>query len=95
MERFMGILIEHFAGVFPLWLAPEQARVMTVSERFSDYGRSVEAQLVAQIADRLDAVGRLDPGKWGWRRARIPATGEDRERERERERPQRDGDRSA
>ncbi len=33
MERFMGILIEHFAGAFPLWLAPEQARVMPVSER--------------------------------------------------------------
>src|SRR5207302_5347053 len=45
MERFMGILIEHFAGAFPLWLAPEQARVMTVSERFNDYARTVEAQL--------------------------------------------------
>src|SRR5947209_5325945 len=45
MERFMGILIEHFAGAFPLWLAPEQARVLTVSERFNEYGRSVESQL--------------------------------------------------
>jgi threonyl-tRNA synthetase len=45
MERFMGILIEHFAGAFPLWLAPEQARVMPVSEKFSDYGRKVEAEL--------------------------------------------------
>jgi threonyl-tRNA synthetase len=45
MERFMGILIEHFAGAFPLWLAPEQARVLTVSERFNDYGRKVEAEL--------------------------------------------------
>ena len=45
MERFMGILIEHFAGAFPLWLAPEQARVMTVSERFNDYARGVEVQL--------------------------------------------------
>ena len=33
MERFMGILIEHFAGAFPLWLAPEQVRVLTVSEK--------------------------------------------------------------
>jgi threonyl-tRNA synthetase len=47
MERFMGILIEHFAGAFPLWLAPEQARVTPVSERFSDYGRKVEAELRA------------------------------------------------
>jgi threonyl-tRNA synthetase len=45
MERFMGILIEHFAGAFPLWLAPEQARVLTVTDRFNDYGRRVEAEL--------------------------------------------------
>ncbi len=47
MERFMGILIEHFAGAFPLWLAPEQARVMPVSERFTDYGKKIEADLKA------------------------------------------------
>src|SRR5260370_19089155 len=45
MERFMGILIEHFAGAFPLWLAPEQVRILPVSEKFSDYGRKVEAEL--------------------------------------------------
>src|SRR5262249_35960447 len=45
MERFMGILIEHFAGAFPLWLAPEQARILPVSEKFSDYGRHHGAQL--------------------------------------------------
>jgi threonyl-tRNA synthetase len=45
MERFMGILIEHFAGAFPLWLAPEQVRVLPVSERFTDYGKQVEAKL--------------------------------------------------
>ncbi len=45
MERFMGILIEHFAGAFPLWLAPEQVRICPVSERFTDYGKQVESQL--------------------------------------------------
>jgi threonyl-tRNA synthetase len=45
MERFMGILIEHFAGAFPLWLAPEQVRVMPVSDKFNEYGRKVEAEL--------------------------------------------------
>jgi threonyl-tRNA synthetase len=45
MERFVGILIEHFAGAFPLWLAPEQARVMPVSERFREYGERVESEL--------------------------------------------------
>ena len=45
LERFFGILIEHFAGAFPLWLAPEQARVLTVSEKFEEYGRQVERAL--------------------------------------------------
>ena len=45
MERFMGILIEHFAGAFPVWLAPEQVRVLTVSEKFNDYAKGVESRL--------------------------------------------------
>src|SRR5882762_2669388 len=45
MERFMGILIEHFAGAFPFWLAPEQVRVITVSDKFRDYAEKVERQL--------------------------------------------------
>jgi len=45
MERFIGVLIEHFAGAFPLWLAPEQARVVTVSEKSEAYGREVEEKL--------------------------------------------------
>ena len=45
MERFCGILIEHFAGAFPLWLAPEQARVVTVSDKFTDYAKTVEKAL--------------------------------------------------
>lgn len=44
MERFIGVLIEHFAGAFPLWLAPEQARVLPVSEKSEAYGRQVEQQ---------------------------------------------------
>ncbi len=42
MERFIGVLIEHYAGAFPLWLAPEQVRVMVVSQKFEEYGRQVE-----------------------------------------------------
>jgi threonyl-tRNA synthetase len=45
MERFCGILIEHFAGAFPLWLAPEQARVIPVRDSFNDYAKKVEAAL--------------------------------------------------
>lgn len=44
MERFIGVLIEHFGGAFPLWLAPEQVRVVTVSEKSEEYGRRVEQQ---------------------------------------------------
>lgn len=45
LERFIGVLIEHCAGVFPLWLAPEQVRVMSISERFADYAGEVHAKL--------------------------------------------------
>ncbi len=45
IERFFGILIEHFAGAFPLWLAPVQMVVLPVSDRFLEYGRSVHARL--------------------------------------------------
>jgi threonyl-tRNA synthetase len=45
LERFIGIIIEHFAGAFPLWLSPVQARVLPLSEKFLDYGREVAAKL--------------------------------------------------
>ncbi|HEY0257230.1 MAG TPA: threonine--tRNA ligase, partial [Candidatus Methylacidiphilales bacterium] len=45
MERFIGCLIEHFAGAFPVWLAPEQIRLLTVTEAQNDYARRLESQL--------------------------------------------------
>lgn len=48
MERFVGILIEHFAGAFPLWLSPEQVRILPVSEKFVDYARKVEQAFQAK-----------------------------------------------
>ena len=45
LERFIGILIENYSGKFPFWLAPEQARVLTISEKYVEYGKSVEQQL--------------------------------------------------
>jgi threonyl-tRNA synthetase len=47
MERFIGVLIEHFAGAFPLWLAPEQGRVLSVSEKSEEYARKIEQQLIS------------------------------------------------
>jgi len=48
IERFIGILIEHYAGAFPLWLAPEQVRVLTVTDAHNEYG--------AQVAEALRDV---------------------------------------
>jgi len=45
IERFIGILIEHFAGKFPLWIAPVQVKLLTVTEKFSDYAIQVEKKL--------------------------------------------------
>ena len=42
MERFVGVLIEHFGGNFPLWLAPEQVRILPISEKFEDYAQTLQ-----------------------------------------------------
>jgi len=47
LERFIGIIIEHFAGAFPVWLAPVQAAVLPLSEKFVDYGNEVARKLRA------------------------------------------------
>ncbi|MGD0596103.1 MAG: threonine--tRNA ligase [Sedimentisphaerales bacterium] len=47
-ERFIGILIEHYAGDMPLWLAPQQAIILPISEKSNDYAKAVEARLKAQ-----------------------------------------------
>ncbi len=46
MERFIGVLIEHFAGAFPTWLAPEQVRVLAISEKSNDYADTVHQTLL-------------------------------------------------
>ena len=54
MERFIGVLIEHFAGAFPLWLAPVQVAVLSISEKFNDYASKV-ASLLQQAGLRVDS----------------------------------------
>ena len=55
IERFFGILIEHYAGDFPTWLAPVQAAVIPVSQNFSDYAKSVNDKLVSEgIRSQVD-----------------------------------------
>jgi len=63
MERFAGILIEHYAGRFPVWLAPVQAIVLPVSDRHNEYSASVatelrEAGVRVEIDDRSESVGK-------------------------------------
>jgi threonyl-tRNA synthetase len=62
LERFFGVLIEHYAGAFPLWLAPTQAAVIPVTERHQDYARSVAetlraAGVRASVDDRNEKLG--------------------------------------
>jgi threonyl-tRNA synthetase len=64
MERFVGILIEHFAGAFPLWLAPEQVRVLPVSEKSAGYCRKLETELRTQ---GFRVTGDYRPEKIGFK----------------------------
>jgi threonyl-tRNA synthetase len=62
LERFCGVLIEHFAGSFPLWLAPEQVRVLPISDKHLEYARKIEHMLVevgvrATVSDSSDKIG--------------------------------------
>lgn len=63
MERFVAVLLEHCAGEFPLWLAPEQVSILPVSEKYLDYAKSVAAYLDklnirATIDERNEKIGR-------------------------------------
>lgn len=62
IERFIGILIEHFAGAFPLWLAPEQVKIIPISDKQLDYARDLlskleAAKIRASIDDRSEKMG--------------------------------------
>ncbi len=63
MERFVAVLIEHTGGKFPLWLTPEQAVILPISEKFNDYAHQVAQQLDEQdirvsVDDRNEKIGR-------------------------------------
>lgn len=63
MERFVAVLIEHCAGKFPLWLAPEQIAVLPISERFNDYGQKIldilkQRDIRGFLDDRNEKIGR-------------------------------------
>jgi threonyl-tRNA synthetase len=62
-ERFIGFLLEHYAGKFPLWLAPVQVKVLPISDKFNDYAQSVNQQLLhagirSELDDRAEKIGK-------------------------------------
>jgi threonyl-tRNA synthetase len=63
LERFMGVLIEHFAGKFPVWLAPVQATILPISEKFADYGKKtydtlIAAGIRAELSEANESLGK-------------------------------------
>ena len=62
-ERFIGFLLEHYAGNFPLWLAPLQVKILPISDKFLDYARWVLAEckkagIRAELDDRNEKIGK-------------------------------------
>ena len=62
LERFMGILIEHYAGKFPLWLAPVQVKLLPISEHFLPYAKDIKKKLSralirCELDDRAEKIG--------------------------------------
>ena len=62
-ERFIGFLLEHYAGKFPVWLAPLQVKILPISDKFMDYAKSVETRLRkagvrVELDDRNEKIGK-------------------------------------
>jgi len=70
VERFMGILIEHFAGKFPLWLSPVQVEVIPVSDKFLDYAQKVQKEL-EDAGLRVNLDGRAEKVGYKIRQAQV------------------------
>src|SRR5699024_5701947 len=79
IERFIVILIEHFAGAFPTWLAPVQVKVLPISDKYMDYAEKVTKELFdvgirAEVDTRSEKIGykireaqtRRSPTCWWW-----------------------------
>jgi threonyl-tRNA synthetase len=75
IERFLSVYIEHTAGAFPVWLSPEQVRVLPVSDKFSEYGQSVVAELkAAGVRASLDDGDSLGKRIRAAEAAKVPYT---------------------
>jgi threonyl-tRNA synthetase len=69
IERFIGILTEHFAGKFPLWLAPVQVKILTITETYNDYAEDL-AQILREDGLRACVDGRIEKIGYKIREAR-------------------------
>lgn len=70
MERFMGILIEHYAGKFPVWLAPIQARILPISDKFNDYAYEIMKEMKNKGL-RVEVDGRAEKIGYKIREAQV------------------------
>ena len=70
IERFIGILIEHFAGKFPLWLSPVQVKVLPISDKYMDYAKEIE-QTLKKEGLRCEVDGRAEKIGYKIRAARL------------------------
>jgi threonyl-tRNA synthetase len=62
-ERFIGFLLEHYAGKFPVWLAPLQVKILPISDKFMDYAQNLlqslkNADIRAEVDDRSEKIGK-------------------------------------
>jgi threonyl-tRNA synthetase len=62
-ERFIGFLLEHYAGKFPVWLSPEQVAILPISEKYADYGKKIrqtlrELNIEATLDERQEKIGK-------------------------------------
>ena len=63
LERFMSVMIEHFAGKFPLWISPVQVKIVTVADRHEEFARKLEAKfqsvdLRSEVDNRRETIGK-------------------------------------
>ena len=70
IERFMGILIEHFAGKFPLWLSPVQVKILPISDKYIEYAKEIELNLKKEGL-RCEVDGRAEKIGYKIRTARL------------------------
>ena len=70
IERFIGILIEHFAGKFPLWLSPVQIKVLPISDKYTDYAHAIE-KILKKEGFRCEIDGRAEKIGYKIRTARL------------------------